>query len=126
MFTWKISEKEGDLEVFAQVEVIGDDLLVILWGGTEPHIGAIGMAQPRPSLKDPRTMSATSSVFTFLGHKEDIVVKEISEGLASKLNRKVVVVAGMHWEGLQDEGIGGVVRICRRIKEKVLQKMEGI
>jgi len=48
-------------------------------------------------------MSTISSIFTFLGYKEDEVVKEVSEELASRLNRKVVVVAGMHWEGLQDE-----------------------
>ena len=52
--SWRISERKGDLEVFAQVEVLGDDLLVVLWGGTRPHIGAIGVAQPRPSLLDPK------------------------------------------------------------------------
>lgn len=82
MKSWTISEKKGEIEIFAQVEVVGDDLVVILWGGTKPHIGAIGVAQPRSSLKDPKTISATSSVFTFLGHKEDVVAKAMSEELA--------------------------------------------
>ena len=120
---WKISEREGNYEIFAHVEVLGDDLLVVLWGGTSPHIGAIGMAQPRPSLKDPKAISATSSAFTFLGHKEDVVVKAMSEELARELNRKVVVVAGMHWEDLRDEGIEEVIGICQRLKHRILEEI---
>jgi hypothetical protein len=120
---WKISEREDKYEIFAHVEVLGDDLLVVLWGGTKPHIGAIGMAQPRPSLKDSKRISATSSAFTFLGHKEDVVAKAMSEELARELNRKVVVVAGMHWEGLRDEGIEEVIGICQRLKHRILEEI---
>ena len=121
MRSWRISEKKGNFEVFAQVSVLDDDLLVVLWGGTRSHIGAIGIAQPRPSLKDAKMISATSSVFTFLGHKEDVVAKAMSEELAKRLNRNVVVVAGMHWEGLRDEGIEEVIGICQRLKDRILE-----
>ena len=125
MRSWRISEKKGNFEVFAQVSVLDEDLLVVLWGGTRSHIGAIGIAQPRPSLKDPKMISATSSVFTFLGHKEDVVAKAMSEELAKRLNRNVVVVAGMHWEELQDEKIEEVIGICQRLKERILEWMQG-
>lgn len=121
-----MSEKKGELEIFAQVEVVGEDLLVILSGGTKPHIGAIGVAEPRSSLKDPEVISATSSVFTFVGHKEDVVAKAMSEELARKLNRKVVVVAGMHWEELEDERIEEVMGICQRLKERILEERRGL
>ena len=124
--SWRISEKKGELEVSAQANVVGDDLLVVLWGGTRPHIGAIAIAQPRPSLKDPEIISATSSVFTFLGHKEDVVAKEMSEELAKRLNRNVVVVAGMHWEKLHDEGIDEVIGMCQRLKDRILEGMRGV
>ena len=126
MKSWTISEKKGELEVFAQVEVVGDDLVVILWGGAKPHIGAIGVAQPRSGLKDPETISATSSVFTFLGHKEDAVAKAMSEELARELNRKVVVVAGMHWEDLEDKRIEEVMEICQRLKARILEERRGL
>lgn len=119
MSPWRISEKKGEFEVFAHVENLGDDLLVILWGGERPHIGAIGMAQPRPSLRNPQEVSATSSVFTFVGHKEDVVAKGMAEELARRLQRKVVVIAGMHWEGLPDEGIEEVMGICQRLQERI-------
>lgn len=124
--SWTISEKKGKLQIFAQVEVVGEDLVVIISGGTKPHIGAIGVAQPRSSLKDPEMISATSSVFTFLGHKEDVVAKEMSEELARELNRKVVVVAGMHWEDLEDERIEEVMGICQRLKERILEERRGL
>ena len=125
MRSWRVSEKKGNFEVFAQVNVLDDDLLVVLWGGTRLHIGAVGIAQPRPGLKDAKMISATSSVFTFLGHKEDVVAKAMSEELAKRLNRNVVVVAGMHWEGLQDEGIEEVIGICQRLKERIIEWMQG-
>ena len=103
--SWQVSERRGRLEITAWVKALGEDLVVLLFGGTKPHIGAVGMAEPRPSLRDPKETSATGSVFTFLGHKEDVVAKAVAEDLAKALNRKVVVVAGMHWEGLQEAEI---------------------
>jgi hypothetical protein len=123
--SWKISEKKGLFEVFAEVEVLGDDLLVILWGGTTPHVGAVGMAEARPSLRDKKMVSATSSVFTFLGHKEDAVAKGMSEELARRLHKKVVVVAGMHWDGLKDREIEEIMKVCQRVQERILKEMRG-
>lgn len=123
MRSWMGSEEKGELKVSAQANLVGDDLAVILWGGSRPHIGAVGIAEPRPSLKDPRITSATGSVFTFLGHKEDVVAKEMSEYLAGQLDRKVVVLAGMHWEELDREGIEEVITMCQRLKERILEWM---
>ena len=78
MWSATVSEKEGDLEVSAEVRLLGNDCVVIVWGGTIPHIGAVGMAQVRPSLQDQEKAAATSSVFTYLGHKEDAIVKVMS------------------------------------------------
>ena len=63
------------------------------------------MAESRPNLEHPKTISGTSSVFTFLGHREDVVRNSTSEDMAKRLKRKVVVGSALHWEGLQDERI---------------------
>ena len=94
-----IEEKRGRFKIFAEIKQLGKDILVIVYGGAV-HIGAVGMAQPRASLRDPEKVSATSSAFTYVGHKEDAVVKTMSEEIAKRLNKKVVVVAGMHWDAL--------------------------
>jgi hypothetical protein len=120
MNSWMISEKRGGFEVYAQVICMGDDLLVILSGGTI-HIGAIAMAQPRPSLADPKKISATSSVFTYVGHKEDILIKSISEELSIQLNRKTVVVAGIHWDKLALSEIKIITGICSRLTKSIIK-----
>ena len=118
MNEWMISGKRGGFEVYAQVRIMGDDLLVVLSGG-KIHIGAIAMAQPRPSLGNPDTISATSSVYTYVGHKEDVIVKAISEELSRELNRKTVVVAGIHWDKLALSDIKVITGICKRLTKKI-------
>ena len=118
----QVSVKRGRFEIFARVQKVGDDMLVILGGGTKPHIGAIGMAHPRPSLRNNRKISASSSVFTFLGHKEDILAKSMSEELAAVLNTKTVVVAGMHWKSLKDSEIVEIEELCRKLTGKIIMK----
>jgi hypothetical protein len=66
------------------------------------------MAQSRPSIADPSRLSATASVFCYVGHKEDEVVKRVSERLAAELGARVVVVAGLHWDQLDPAGIAQV------------------
>lgn len=82
------------------------------------------MAQPRPSLKDPADMSATASVYTYLGHKEDELVKLVSETLSKKLDRKVVVAAGIHWDDIPEEGIRQVMKNCGDLIKLVLEQFQ--
>ncbi|MGA3174240.1 MAG: hypothetical protein ABSE25_07425 [Syntrophorhabdales bacterium] len=118
-----ISVKKGRFSVSARVDSMGPDILVTLWGGAA-HIGALGMATPRPSLRDPDERSATSSVFTFPGHKEDVAVKLMSEMLSGRLNRKVVVVAGLHWDRLEPGDIRQIVDACKVLGERIALAVE--
>lgn len=120
--SFDVSEGEGKFQVLAKIFEIGPDCLVILWGGTRPHVGAVGMAQVRPSLRDPIQRAATSSVFTFVGHKEDMLAKIMSEELAKRLERNTVVVAGIHWDGLTDDEIKVITALCQSIMEQIAKK----
>lgn len=75
---------------------VGEDLVVTIGGGEIPHVGSVAVAVPRPSLRDREVTSATASVVTLVGHKDDELAKPISEFLAARLRRTVVVVAGVH------------------------------
>jgi hypothetical protein len=119
-FMVKISK--GRFKIHALVQEVGQDLLVSIWGGSQPHIGAIGTATPRPSLKDPKKWSATSSNLTFVGHKEDILVKKVSEKLATRLRRNVVVTAGIHWDGITSKEIKTVEILVRKMPDQILKK----
>jgi hypothetical protein len=117
-----VSVRKGKFKVNAAVHEMGPDILVALWGGTYPHVGAIGMAQVRQSLKSAEETSATSSVFTFLGHKEDLLAKPIAEEITRRLARNSVVVAGIHWDNLTDDEIETVQQLCRQLTERIIRK----
>jgi len=106
---WYATHGEGKYRVEARGILIGNDLMVAIYGATAPHIGAIAIAIPRPSLKDPSITSATSSVFTLVGHKDDVIARREAEGLASCLNQVVVVLAGVHVDQATDMDIQELV-----------------
>ena len=112
----------GAYDLTASVRWIGPDLLVAIWGGEKPHIGAVAVAQPRPSLKDPEVTSATASVICNIGHKEDELVKAASEILASVLKTQVVVAAGIHWDNLESKGIRRIIRNSEILVDMILER----
>jgi len=115
---------EPDYVVEAKAVRIGPDILVYVWGGERPHIGAVAAAQPRPSLADPNKTSATASVLSYIGHKEDGIAKEMAEAISSRFKTNVVVTAGIHWDDLPSDGIQIIIDRCREITGKVLDGLE--
>jgi len=115
---------KGGFKIQGLVQEVGQDLLVSIWGGTRPHIGAIGIGVPRPSLKNPKKWSATSSNFTFLGNKEDIMVKKFSEKLASRLRRNVVVTMGFHWDGITSQEIKTIQNLAQKLSDQILKRLQ--
>jgi hypothetical protein len=124
MRKFSIRISKGHLRINGFVQKIGQDILISIWGGTRPHIGAIGMAIPRPSLKNSKRWSATSSIFTFIGHKEDMIVKKMSEKLAARVRRNVVVTAGLHWEGTTSREIKTIQNLTQKLSDQILKRME--
>jgi len=124
MKPFSASVKKGPFLIEAIGLLIGQDLSVAVWGGTRPHIGAVALALPRPSLKDPPKTSATSSVLTILGHKEDQTVKRVSEALSAVLKKNVVVTAGIHWDHLKPEEITSIIGLTEKLTEKIIDKVK--
>ena len=123
MKKFTVDVSKGPLRIHSSVQRIGPDLLVSIWGGTHPHIGAVAMAVPRPSLKDSKRVSATSSNFTFVGHKEDLLAKKISEKIASQFKTNVVVTAGIHWDKLSPNKIEAIEELTEALTDLILKKL---
>jgi gallate decarboxylase subunit D len=102
--------QEGSFDLTATVVKVGQDFVVVISGGERPHIGAVALALSRQSLKDHEKKSATASVLSILGHKEDAVVKSVSERLAAVADRPVAVTAGMHWDNLEESDIKQILK----------------
>ena len=118
-----VGTNQGDFDLEAHVMAIGQDLLVAIWGGEKPHIGAVSIAQPRPSLRDPKSTSATASVICLLGHKEDELAKAFSEVLSAVLNTQVVVTAGVHWDNIDEQGIKRVLQNSEILLDLILERI---
>ena len=114
----------GAFDLTANVRQIGSDLLVAIWGGEKPHIGAVAAALPRPSLKDPAVTSATASVICFPSHKEDELAKRAAEALAAQFECRTVVTAGIHWDNLPAEGIRQVVENSAQLVKMIKARLK--
>jgi len=120
---FNLSTKRDAYNLEAFVKRIGKDLLVAIWGGERPHIGAVAAAQPRPSLRDQNRLSATASVFSYVGHKEDGIAKEAAERLSAALNTNVTVTAGIHWDDIDEAGIRSVLEHSRQLVDMIIERV---
>jgi phage gp45-like len=118
-----VHTEEEAYNLSASVRLIGADVLVAIWGGERPHIGAVAVAQPRPSLKNPELTSASASVICLVGHKEDELVKATAEILAATLETQVVVTAGIHWDNLSPEAIQRIIRHSEILVDTILARL---
>jgi hypothetical protein len=88
-------------------------------GGNQPHLGAISVGVPRPSLKNSDQLSSTMSTYVFAGHKDDIIGNKIADEIAKKMNKKVVVIAGIHFHNLSKKDINLLVEksgiVCQEL-----------
>ena len=112
----------GEYDLTASVRLVGQDLMVVIWGGT-PHIGAVAMAQSRPSLKNPSVVSATASIFCYVGHKESELAKYVSEKLSAVFDTHVVVAVGAHWDNIEEDSIHIVLENSREIVDLISERV---
>ena len=102
---------------------MGDDLCLTLSGGEREHIGAVAVAQPRQSLADPARTSATASVIALLGHKEDMLARELALKVAGDLNVAACVVCGVHIDHPTPAMLDEVLAASRGLIDAFLAEM---
>ena len=73
------------LEISAAL--IGEDVLLCLQGGERPHLGCVVQTEPRESLSGDGSVSATSSVLNFPGHKDEVVCRWMAEKISKELGK---------------------------------------
>lgn len=113
----QLSASSGRIAVAITATPIGGDLLVAITGG-RAHIGAtaVGIRTGGP---------ATASVITTPAHREDRVAAPAAEKLAKRLDRTVVVVAGIHYDGITKEEIEATLKLCDGLVEALAAELCG-
>lgn len=117
---------EDIYQVVAEVKIIGDDLMISVWGGTKPHIGSISVSVPRPGLKDNTSISSTSSIINLIGHKDEVVARKFSEQLAAKFNKNAIATAGIHIDDITENQINIIMQNVTELCLDVINKLEEI
>lgn len=113
------------LRVEMAVYDTGEGIIVHLTGGDKPHVGAVVLSIPRPSLTDAGRLSCNSYVLPVLGHRDDELAREVGEMLCRRLGQRVVVVAGIHVEGAGTDEIEKVVAGAVELAERFLMVCKG-
>jgi len=101
----------------------GKELTVIISGGKKPHIGAIAISIPRPSLKDSNKVSASTSVFTLIGHKEDELSKQIAENITKVTEKATVTIVGLHIDKATPQDIEYLIQNTQKVVDKLITKL---
>lgn len=113
----------GRRRVSCRVFVTGDGLIAHLLGGEKPHVGAVALGVPRPSLRGEGT-SATTSVLTLTGHKDDEVARPAAATLAAACHTPVVVVAGIHLDGATPGELAELQENARRAVTRAIKYLQ--
>ena len=113
---------EGDqpYQVHFKALFVGDDLVITLGGGEKPHVGAVAVSIPRPSLENESKTSSSTSVFTMVGHKEDDLAKSLAGKISAELGKNVVLTTGVHVDNISLSGIEEIEGNCNRAVDKFL------
>jgi len=114
----KSTIKYKSQNIYIELKKLGDDLLLAIWGGDSPHIGAVSIGIPRASLDDSSRLSSTISSYSFIGHKDDILGNKCADLFAKSLDKNIVVTTGIHYDKISREDIKYIVdEIMNRCQE---------
>lgn len=102
---------------------MGKDLNVSIYGGDLPHIGAIALGIPRPSLEDKNKISSSVSLLTITGHKEDVIVQRLAKVLSKNFNSTVVVSCGIHYDNITLEDIEAINLLISDLTDELISKL---
>ena len=102
---------------------VGEDILVCLQGGERPHLGCVVQTEPRESLTGDGSVSATSSVLNYPGHKDEVVCRYVAEKISRELKRRVVCTVGFHKDGINVDEIREVQMAVEVVTEKLVGRL---
>lgn len=89
----KLSAGQGETLVELEYQFVGQDLQVLITAG-KAHVGAVALAIP--CARTAEGVTASVSVMTVPGHRDNVVAGDAALRLCKALGRPVSVTAGLH------------------------------
>lgn len=119
----ELSRSRGRVAVRLTAARLGADLALTISGGDRPHIGAVAVSQPRPSLLGGGGTSTTTSVIALLGHKEDELARQVAARVALATAGTVCVACGIHLEAISAAELEDVRALAEELATELLVRL---
>jgi gallate decarboxylase subunit D len=119
----ELSRSLGRVAVRLTAARLGADLALTLSGGDRPHIGAVAVSQPRPSLLGGGGTSTTTSVIALLGHKEDELARQVAARVALATAGTVCVACGIHLDAISAAELEDVRALAEELAAELLVRL---
>ena len=115
----KREKKVGRHTIILESRLVGNDVLVTIYGGDEHHIGGVSIAfLTKSHYRDADTVSVNT--LTFPGHKDYIVANSAAERLAKALRKSIVVTVGIHMDNASKEEIEETVEAVKTMVDETI------
>ena len=88
-------------------------LHISLYGGDLPHIGAVGIVDPTGGF----------SITQFPDHREGILCEHYCAALSGAGFCPAVVEAGIHYDGLERDGISSILSLTDELLNDILRNL---
>jgi len=98
-----ITDPQSGRSLTADIRSVGDDIVIIIGGGTHPHVGAVVLACPVHS------GGSDVSALIVKKHREEVPARSIAEKVCQACRQTTVVTLGIHEDDLD--------RICSIIAD---------
>jgi gallate decarboxylase subunit D len=120
------SAGRGRHMVHGTVQLLGNDVVLSIRGGSMPHIGSVCITHPRPGLQNHNKISCTSSVYNFIGHKDEAIARNCAEKIAAACSRKTVAVAGIHIDNASSFNIAAILKNVDTLCAKIIKQLRAL
>ena len=115
----KREKKVGRHTIIFESRLVGNDVLVTIYGGDEHHIGGVSIAfLTKSHYRDADTVSVNT--LTFPGHKDYIVSNSAAERLAKALRKSIVVTVGIHMDSASKAEIEEAVEAVKTMVDETI------
>lgn len=105
---------EGRYRVALQYIHVGRDILVIITGGEEAHIGAASLIEDGAYLQTIKKG----------GHKDYIVSEKMAKAIYDRMERDLLIVCGIHIEDAAEEEIKRLIDNAEKCVDEFLTIQE--
>ena len=115
---------EGKYKINASCIFCGEDINIAIIGGEKPHIGACALAQYSPQNIDTSCdINASVSTICALGHRDDILARDVAIKLSKKFKVNVVVSVGIHIDNASKSDIEKLISNTNKAIEDLENKI---